>query len=81
MNIGRRYVLLMANATRKIPHARRSELLDELTEWVESGCSAKDNEELFWALGAAMAIQMANYCEQVQAEIGGEILRKALNAK
>jgi len=79
MNIGRRFELLMAWASRNIPLARRAELLESAMKWSESkDCAAKSNEELFYIWGAMTGNQMGNYCRDLQAKWGGEILKEAL---
>jgi hypothetical protein len=75
MSIGRRYELLMANAARNISEPRRKELLEAAARWMESpGCPAKTHEELFYMWGAMAGIQIGNYCEDLQAQWGAEIL-------
>jgi hypothetical protein len=82
MSIGRRYELLMANAARNISEPRRKELLEAAARWMESpGCPAKTHEELFYMWGAMAGIELVNYSKEVQAQIGGEILEAALDAR
>jgi len=79
MNIGRRFELLMAMASRNIPPARRAELLERGMRWRESqDCAARSNEELFYLWGAMAGMQMQSYCEDLQTRWGGEILKEAL---
>lgn len=81
MTIGRRYELLMSVASRNIPEARRKELLDLATRWMESdGCGVKSHEELFYMWGALAGIQIKNYSEDLQAKWGAEMM-KDLGAK
>jgi hypothetical protein len=69
MSIGRRYELLLACAAHTIPEARRNELLDRLSAWLDSQ-SGINEEERFYMLAAMAGIQMINYCEQLQKETG-----------
>jgi len=79
MNIGRRFELLMATASRNIPPARRAELLDSAMRWRGSpDCPASSSEELFYMWGAMTGLQMQSYCEDLQSRWGGEILKEAL---
>jgi hypothetical protein len=66
MSIGRRYELLLALAARNIPSARREELLELVTRWIESdACGVISHEELFYMLGGMAGIQMGNYSEDL----------------
>jgi hypothetical protein len=79
MTIGRRYELLMANAAHNIPDAQRKALLEAATRWMESpACPARGHEELFYLWGAMTGIQMANYCEELQTQWGGQMIEEAL---
>jgi hypothetical protein len=77
MTLGRRMQLLSCHASRNIPQVRREELLDMLEGFlVENQLS--DPEERFWILFAGAAMWLEEYGEQLQAEIGGEILESAM---
>lgn len=81
MTIGRRYELLMSVASRNIPEARRKELLELATSWMESdACTVRSHEELFYMWGAMAGIQMANYCEDLQAQWGAEFLEQQMKS-
>ena len=82
MTLGTRYELLMCNAARNIPEARRKELLELATRWMESdACGVKSHEELFYLWGAMAGMQIANYSEDLQAKWGAEILAKLQSVK
>jgi hypothetical protein len=79
MTLGRRFELLTANAAHEIPSQRRQELLEEVANWLESpDCTARDAQELFFMLAAGTAIHMGAYAEQVQANIGAEIIEREM---
>jgi hypothetical protein len=80
-SLGQRFETLTARATRQIAEARRLEIqrhgqaiLDELI----SRQAINNTEELFYLLAFDALVSMTNYAEDLQAELGGEILRKAL---
>lgn len=79
MTIGRRFELLTAHAAHEIPRHRRQELLEEVSNWLESEeCTARGTEELFYMMAAAAAIRMSVYCEEMQTRMGGEILEREM---
>jgi hypothetical protein len=79
VTLGRRFELLTAHAARNIAAQRRTELLDSVQDWLESDdCPAESIEEMFYALAGVAAICMSEYCEEVQARIGGEILEREM---
>jgi hypothetical protein len=76
MSIGRRYELLMAVASRNIPEARRTELLELATRWMESdACGVRSHEELFYMWGTMTGIQIGNYSEDLQAKWGTDVMQ------
>lgn len=80
MSIGRRYELLMCVASRNIPKARREELLELATRWMESdACGVRSHEELFYMWGAMAGMQLVNYSEDLQARWGAEIIEKDMH--
>ena len=78
MSIGRRYELLMAVASRSIPKPRREELMVRMLEWLQGPMKDATVEELFYVLGAEVAIGMGRYTEVVQAQIGTRILEESV---
>lgn len=79
MTIGRRFELLTAHAAHEIPRHRRQELLEEAQNWIASEeCTARDVEELFYLLAAAATIHMSAYCQEIQTQIGGELLEREM---
>jgi hypothetical protein len=76
MTLGRRLQLLTANASRSITRTRLDELLDLLEEFIVQA-ELIDPEERFWILAAGSMMWMEEYCEKLQGEIGGEILKTA----
>lgn len=81
MTIGRRFELLTAHAAHEIPRHRRQELLEEVSNWLESEeCTARGAEELFYMMAAAAAIRMSVYCEEMQTRMGGEFLEREMKS-
>lgn len=69
LTIGRRFELLSACAAREIPEARRTEIVERCTRWLDTQRGLSDEERFY--MFAYMAITcMVNYCEQLQKENG-----------
>jgi hypothetical protein len=82
MTIGRRFELLMCNAAHNIAEPRRKELLELAICWMESEqCGVRSAEELFYMFGAMTGIFMEGYSEEIQAQIGAEIIERDLAEK
>ena len=70
--------LLLEHAVGNITAARRTELLDWLFGCVEKDNKAVNSEEQFFALYSTALIVMLNYCNELQAKFGGEILEREM---
>lgn len=82
MTIGRRFELLSAHAAHEIPRHRRQQLLEEISNLIDSDdCSAKGAEEIFYMLAAGTAIYLSAYAKKVQADMGTQILVREMGAK
>lgn len=80
MTLGRRFELALANAAHNIPEARREELIEAVMQWIEKDSSpdCRTSEEQFYMLGAVAQITLLNYLEEMQAQIGGQILEREM---
>jgi hypothetical protein len=75
MTIGRHYELLLSVVSRKISEARRKELLELASRWMESdACPACTPEEMFYLWAAMTGVQIKAYSEHLQSVWGAEVM-------
>jgi len=79
MSIGERFEIVLESSRTRLTQSRREQLLMAMQEFVESPeCEAITPDEIIFMLAGGLLTQMAAYEEIAKAQIGAEILKKAL---
>jgi hypothetical protein len=81
-SLGDQFVVLLEKANRNIPLERRQKLWDAVHRFLETtDVNPTSHEEIFSMLGSMAMIEMTNYAEQLQVDIGTEIIKEAFGEK
>ena len=78
ISLGNRFTCLLRHAAQSLTLDKRRELMDQVEEWLEADHPAETHAELFYMLGSMAMIEMSNYAESLQMEIGTKILKEGL---